>query len=64
MTPADLANRIARLGLTQTEAARQLGLLQPNLSRLIRRQQPFTRQQEAWLEQELARLESERAVPR
>lgn len=57
MTPADLAARIASLGLTQTEAAQQMGLTQPELSRWIHGHVRITTRRAAWLDQELRQLE-------
>jgi len=57
MTPDELRTRIAGLGFTQTEAARRLGLTQPELSRWINGHIQITTRRARWLDQELSRLE-------
>lgn len=49
------------LGLTQTEAARRMGITQPELSRWVHGHVQITNRRAAWLDQELRRLEQARA---
>jgi transcriptional regulator with XRE-family HTH domain len=65
MNPDELRQRRAALRLTQAQLAERLKVRQPHLSRWETGTVPITDVRAAWLDRELARLEtSERATGR